>query len=721
MVRSAGRGRSHPRRRDGNKRTRVRYHQESTATSTAATTGDDEDDDDDSAVDEVFCLSSIKVTSSSSTSSVVLHEEEEEDSLDNSIAKSAPHLSRAAEWWVGQLHERWAEGRENLWDLWAFSTRSQRFLAILALVLVLFTLVCVILVYHSALASQNKSARGGAGSQHKHIRTSFPGDKALKSMADLALGGASLAPSSSPHPLEPSSTAPSFNNFFLTIPLTTNEPSRAPRTDRPSTRPSSTQPSSGPSRVPSPAPVVAALFPTVTIAVPTTLTTGTSPLVPLDLDDEGVSTTSSTTTTTIRMNAGVDISFVDAFGQRWLSDRSFHPVGANNATNNNKSNSKSNSNSVSDRVDRSDVCRRDSNTTITIIGDGMLTDDGLTDRIDPRLFCHCARATGTYTFVVVPHEIYRIDLYLVVSSSAPSNGTTKVLFDLRAENMLVHRQWQGPADPSSSSSSAAAAASYANAYHETDVHQLVSFHVYVSDRQLDLTFGNGAALLAGIVVTQQKTTEELLQVTIQSDLSYVPGLLTTSTEPSTTTTGLILSAGLSARVLARSGTPVLYDNDGYGGGTSDLLFHRRPDAGATFPTADGGWIYVSNSQAAPEPAPGDDDPLPGGVGALTFDRNGNIVRYQMVLNGTRANGGRGARTPWGTWISGAEEYAAAPDSRGGRLWQVDPTGQRSAERLTMGDVYPGLFESFAYDIRHVDAPHFFVTTQQEHSVKCRSW
>jgi hypothetical protein len=142
------------------------------------------------------------------------------------------------------------------------------------------------------------------------------------------------------------------------------------------------------------------------------------------------------------------------------------------------------------------------------------------------------------------------------------------------QKKLVHGRWQGPADPSSS-----AAASYANAHHEIDVYQVGSFHVYVSDRQLDMAFGNGAALLAGIVVTLQETTEELLQVIIQSDLSYVPGLLrtTTSTEPSTMTTGLILSTGLSARILARSGTPVLYDNDGHGGVTSDLLFHRGRD------------------------------------------------------------------------------------------------------------------------------------------------
>ena len=67
--------------------------------------------------------------------------------------------------------------------------------------------------------------------------------------------------------------------------------------------------------------------------------------------------------------------------------------------------------------------------------------------------------------------------------------------------------------------------------------------------------------------------------------------------------GIRLPAGFSIRVVARSGQPVL--PDGY-------VWHFWPDGGATFATADGGWIYVSNSEL----------PITGGVGALrTFTPN----------------------------------------------------------------------------------------------------
>jgi uncharacterized protein len=209
-------------------------------------------------------------------------------------------------------------------------------------------------------------------------------------------------------------------------------------------------------------------------------------------------------------------------------------------------------------------------------------------------------------------------------------------------------------------------------------------------------------------VTSQPNAAALLDIVIHSDLSYMPGLLKTTKEASSL--GLILSEGLSARLVAHSGQSVEYRSDDGTTNTSDLRFHQHPDAGATFPTDDGGWIYVSNSAAQPpESDSGDHDPFPGGVGAMTFDRDGHIIHYQMVLNGTRANCG-GGRTPWGTWISG-EEYA-----HDGRVWQVDPTGRRRPERTTMGDVYMGLFESFAYDVRTVETPRFFVTQDDDAGV-----
>jgi hypothetical protein len=161
--------------------------------------------------------------------------------------------------------------------------------------------------------------------------------------------------------------------------------------------------------------------------------------------------------------------------------------------------------------------------------------------------------------------------------------------------------------------------------------------------------------------------------------------------------GMVLSTGLNARLLATSGYPLRYD----GGETSDLVFHSYPDFGATFKDLrswnKGGWIYVSNSEVKEEHA----GMYQAGVGALTFDQYGNVLDYTMLLKGTTANCG-GGRTPWGSWIS-CEEHSQ------GKLWQVDPTGQRSPRSITLGQ-NGGWFESFAYDVRK---SHYFVTEDHE--------
>jgi hypothetical protein len=125
------------------------------------------------------------------------------------------------------------------------------------------------------------------------------------------------------------------------------------------------------------------------------------------------------------------------------------------------------------------------------------------------------------------------------------------------------------------------------------------------------------------------------------DVTYIPGNLTVNEN------GLILSEGLTAKIIGNAGQLMTYAN----GQKSEIPFHIQPDAGDCFvdprPWNVGGWIYVSNSEA---PKVEDGDEFPGGVGALTFNKDGQLIDYRMILEDTRMNCG-GGTTPWGAWVS----------------------------------------------------------------------
>lgn len=139
--------------------------------------------------------------------------------------------------------------------------------------------------------------------------------------------------------------------------------------------------------------------------------------------------------------------------------------------------------------------------------------------------------------------------------------------------------------------------------------------------------------------------------------------------------GIRLPAGFTSRVVKQYGVPIA---------PSTELGMPFPDGAATFPTADGGWILVSNSE---NPPPADvTDPTPlgidglGGAQAVVFAPDGTIVDAYAILSGSRSNCSGGA-TPWGTWLSCEEVDDPRKASSSGKVYECDPTGERAAVDL----------------------------------------
>ncbi|NKI34159.1 DUF839 domain-containing protein [Wenzhouxiangella sp. XN79A] len=119
-------------------------------------------------------------------------------------------------------------------------------------------------------------------------------------------------------------------------------------------------------------------------------------------------------------------------------------------------------------------------------------------------------------------------------------------------------------------------------------------------------------------------------------------------------TRMLVPRGFTVRQVARTGErPVP---------TSDYVWHADPDGGATFAMDDGGWVYVSNAEVSGW--------RQGGVGALRFDADGEVVDAYPICTGT-TNNCAGGPTPWGTWLT-CEEIDE------GLVYECDPSGQQLA-------------------------------------------
>ena len=136
------------------------------------------------------------------------------------------------------------------------------------------------------------------------------------------------------------------------------------------------------------------------------------------------------------------------------------------------------------------------------------------------------------------------------------------------------------------------------------------------------------------ITTNSSNETDATKAVINEDIESEDGGDPNAYEPGdlqTLKNGVLLSKGLDCKIIAKTGKNVKFSGSATGAVSSDT-FHARPDFGATFPTDNGGWVYVSNSEVANKK---------GGVGATYFNKNSKVIDYKMLLKKTSMNCGGG--------------------------------------------------------------------------------
>lgn len=151
--------------------------------------------------------------------------------------------------------------------------------------------------------------------------------------------------------------------------------------------------------------------------------------------------------------------------------------------------------------------------------------------------------------------------------------------------------------------------------------------------------------------------------------------------------GVRVPAGFSVRRVAAEGVAPMPG--------SDYLWHEKPDGGACLPAADGGWVYVSNSEKS-------DVNNAAGVGALRFNADGELIDAYPVLTGSTKNCAGGA-TPWGTWLS-------CEETDSGYVYECFPFGG-AADAVKLTALGKFQHEACAVDSRS-DPMHVYMTEDQ---------